>query len=189
MSPGVERLPETIAIYPLLSSSMPRPVPERRLEPAAPSKPENEKRMNIVPPAESKLVVTMQSEMLTSQLSAELARRGFSIKEIPVEVPENGEERDNTFFMSLASLQHLREAYGLEAVIVGNAYFVPDKVDMMRFNVASVFLRVVDTETLDVLCHLTLNDQYYGESVDVVARVLADKLAEKAQLTPIGANE
>jgi len=184
-TPGVEEIPDTIAIYPLLSAEMARPhAIEERMHDAV-STSAKEDRMYIVPPVETKLAVTMQSQMLTSLLAAELSRRGFALKEIPVETPEGGYgQEQNVFFVSLASLNQLREKYGFRAVLVGNAYFIPDKENPLDFNVGAAFLRVVDIGTLDVLCHVTLTDTYGGDTLEDVARGFAQVLAQKASLAP-----
>ena len=142
--------------------------------------------MYIIAPAETKLAVTMQSQTLTSLLQVELSKRGFSMKELPVEVPEGQDNGGtSTFFVSLSSLKHLRDEYGLKAIVLGNAYFLPDRVDPTRFVVAEAYLRVIDTETLDVLCYMTLTDTYGGDDLDKVATAFAQELAGWTNTTPV----
>ena len=107
-------------------------------------------RLYIVAPAETKLASTMQSQLMTGLLSARLSENGFTLKELPVEAPPEQCERDqNTFFVSLETLRHLREDYGLEAILVGNVYFVADERDPTVIWVRAAYLRLVDTGTLD----------------------------------------
>lgn len=180
---GVDKIPDTIALYPILSAGMAQPYEILSKRPVETTS--REDRMYIVAPAETKLTVTMQSQLMTSLLSAELSRQGFSLKELPVEVPEDRDEGEKTFFVSLSSLKHLRESYGLKAVLVGNAYFIPDRTDPLRTNVVAAYLRVVDTENLDVLCHISLSDTYGGDNLEDVARGFAKALARKAGFAPV----
>lgn len=170
-----------IAVYPLLTAEVVPAIERPRYSPASTRAVDD--RMYIVAPAETKLVSTLQSQLLTSLLSAELSGRGFTLKELPVEAPSEQSEKDqNSFFVSLETLRRLREDYGLEAILVGNVYFVPDKLDPTVVYVKAAHLRLVDTGTLDVLCHVSYSDQYRVESVESVAEGLALALAGEAKL-------
>jgi hypothetical protein len=136
-----------------------------------------------VAPAETKLVSTMHSQLLTGLLSAQLSKRGFTLKELPVEAPSvQAEKEENSFFVSLEALKKLREEYGLEGILIGNVYFVPDDRDRTVIRVKAVYLRLVDTGTLDVLCHVWIPDSYAGESMEEAAQKLAFSLAREAKL-------
>jgi hypothetical protein len=179
---GVEKIPVKIAVYPLLTSETPRVVSRLpRFHPMTTSAAED--RLYIVAPAETKLVSTMESQLLTSMLSAELSDNGFTLKELPVESPsEQSEKAENSFFVSLETLKNLREDYGLDAVLVGNAYFVADQRDPTVVWVRAAYLRLVDTKTLDVLCHVSISDKYRGDSMEGAAQSLARALAKEAGL-------
>jgi len=82
-------------------------------------------------------------------------------------------------------LRHLREDYGLEAILVGNAYFVADERDPTVIWVRAVYLRLVDTATLDVLCHVSISDRYRGDSMESAAQALALALAREAKLVSV----
>jgi hypothetical protein len=184
---GVERIPTKIAIYPLLTAEAVHVVRHPGYSPMSTRAADD--RMLIVAPAETKLASTMQSQLLTSLLSAQLSGRGFVLKELPVEAPEEQSERDhNTFFVSLETLKHLRENYGLEAILIGNVYFVADDHDPTVTWVRAAYLRLVDTGTLDVLCHVSVSDQYQGDSMEAAARVLALALAKEAKLVSSDSN-
>jgi len=184
-SAGVERIPTKIAVYPLLTSEAAQVIHQPRYFPMTTRAADD--RMYIVAPAETKLVSTVQSQLLTSLLSAELSGRGFTLKELPVEAPSEQSEKDqNTFFVSLETLRHLREDYGLEAILVGNVYFVADERDPTVIWVRAAYLRLVDTGTLDVLCHVSISDKYGGDSMEDAARGLALALAKEAKLVSTG---
>jgi hypothetical protein len=105
------------------------------------------------------------------------------LKELPVESPsEQSEKAENSFFVSLETLKNLREDYGLDAVLVGNAYFVADQRDPTVVWVRAAYLRLVDTKTLDVLCHVSISDKYRGDSMEGAAQSLARALAKEAGL-------
>ena len=178
---GVESIPTKIAMYPLLTAEAAPIIAHPRYYPM--STKATEDRMYIVAPAETKLASTIQSQLLTSLLSAQLSGRGFILKELPVEAPSEQSEQDqNSFFVSLETLKHLRESYGLEAIIIGNVYFVADERDRTVVWVRAAYLRLVDTGTLDVLCHVSISDQYGGESMEKAAQGLALALAKQARL-------
>jgi hypothetical protein len=183
---GVERIPTKIAVYPLLTAEAVKIITQRRFSPMstdAASTRASDDRLYIVAPAETKLASTMQSQLMTSLLSARLSENGFTLKELPVEAPpEQGEKDQNTFFVSLETLKHLREDYGLEAILVGNVYFVADERDPTVIWVRAAYLRLVDTGTLDVLCHVSISDRYRGESMESAAQALALALAKEAKL-------
>ena len=183
---GVGKIPTKIAVYPLLTAEAVKMITQPRVHPmitASASTRTADDRLYIVAPAETKLVSTMQSQLLTSLLSAGLSENGFTLKELPVEVPSEQSEMDrNSFFVSLETLKRLREDYGLEAILVGNAYFVADERDPSVIWVRAAYLRLVDTQTLDVLCHVSISDKYRGESMESAAQALALALAKEAKL-------
>jgi hypothetical protein len=180
---GVEKIPAKIAVYPLLTAETVRMTAKEppRYYPMTTSAADD--RMYIVAPAETKLASTMQSQLLTSLLSAQLSANGFTLKELPVEAPSDRAENDrNSFFVSLETLKRLREDYGIEAILVGNAYFVADERDPSIVWVRAAYLRLVDTATLDVLCHVSISDKYRGDSMEYAAQGLAGALAREAGL-------
>jgi hypothetical protein len=178
---GVERIPAKIAVYPLLTAEAPRVIAQPRY--FAMTTRTADDRIYIVAPAETKLVSTMESQLLTSLLSARLSDNGFTLKELPVEAPSGQSEKaQNSFFVSLETLKHLREDYGLDAILIGNVYFVADQRDPTVIWVRAAYLRLVDTGTLDVLCHASISDKYRGDSMEQAAQSLARALAKEAGL-------
>lgn len=171
-----ERIPTNIAIYPLLTGE----AHVRGQGPFLINQSAKDDRIYIVGPAETKLVSNIQSQLLTNLLSAELSRRKFTVKELPIETtPEQSDKGQNSFFVSLGTLKYLRDTYALEAILVGNVYFVSDGSDM---GVKAAYLRLVDTTTLNVLCHISISDGYSGDSMEDTARALALALAKEAKL-------
>jgi hypothetical protein len=172
----VERIPTNIAIYPLLTGEAHvRGQGQFFLNQSV-----KDDRIYIVGPAETKLVSNIHSQLLTNLLSAELSKRKFTVKELPVETtPEQSNKGQNSFFVSLGTLKYLRDTYALEAILVGNVYFVSGGSDM---RVKAAYLRLVDTTTLNVLCHISISDGYSGDSMGDTARALALALAKEAKL-------
>jgi hypothetical protein len=123
--------------------------------------------------------------MFTGYLSAELAGRGFGLLEIPVEIPKDddiGDSGKDEFVISLALLNELREQYHLEALLIGNVCFVKHPHYPDGREVASIYAKLIDVETLKVLCQLTLPFDTWGVEMDEVAEVLAGELAVLAGL-------
>jgi hypothetical protein len=182
---GEESIPRKIAVYPLLTADqvIVTGPPGGRIRLLSAETKVGEDRLYIVAPAETKLVSNIHSQILTSRLSADLSGRGFYLKELPVEAPEMliG-DKENNFFISLETLKHLREEYGLEAVLIGNVYFIANRQDRSIVDVRAVYLRLVDTATLDVLCHISF-DEYGGESIIDTSEGLAFALAREAGIS------
>lgn len=182
-SPGVDRIPKTICIHPLLSS----PARRRYFIKENVVVTRERDRVYIAPPTEVSLIVTPQSQMFTGLLSSELAYYGFDLKELPVEIPDNtesGETKKNVFFISLDLLKSLREEYGVEAILIGNVMmdYVPR---YSRTLVTAAYLKLVDIESLEVLCQVYLLSEDYGEDMDKAADALASELALEAGLARI----
>jgi hypothetical protein len=182
-SPGVERIPTTICIHPLLSS----PVRRRYIQRDDMVVTRERGRVYIASPTEVRLSVTPQSQMFTGLLSSELAYYGFDLKELPVEIPdesEAGETKSNIFFISLDLLKRLKEEYGIEAILIGNVMmdYAPR---YSRTLVTAAYLKLVDIESLDVLCQVHLLSEDYGEDMDRAADALASELALEAGLARI----
>ena len=183
-SPGVDRIPTTICIHPLLSYPV-RRIYHGKINNVVVSREHD--RVYITPPTEMSLTVTPQSQMLTGLLSSELAYYGFDLKELPVEIPDDDqtdETNKNVFFISLDLLERLREEYGVEAILIGNVMmkYVPR---YSRTLVTAAYLKLVDIETLDVLCQVHLLSEDYGEDIDKAANALASELALEAGLARI----
>ena len=187
---GENSIPRKIAIYPLLTSEQVLVVSphDRRVRLLSAETKVREDRLYIVAPTETKLVSNIHSQLFTSRLSADLSSRGFILKELPVEIPEGllG-NKENNFFISLETLKYLREEYGLEAVLIGNVYFIADQQDRSLVDVRAAYLRLVDTATLDVLCHISF-DEYGGESIKHTSEGLAFALAREAGLSAGGSD-
>ncbi len=182
-SPGVDRIPTTICVYPLLSS----PVQQRYIPREEVVLSRRKDRIYIASPTEVRLSVTPRSQMFTGLLSSELAYYGFDLKELPVEIPDDAEEGDargNVFFVSLDLLERLKEEYGVEAILVGNV-MMEYAHRYSRTLVTAAYLKLVDIETLDVLCQVHLLSEDYGEDLDDAAAALASELALEAGIARV----
>ncbi len=185
---GVERIPEKVGLYPLFSTPvgrsgvkvMHRPLSLKRYE----------GNVVITPPTETELLITQESQIMTGLISTQLASAGFSLKELPVEVlPENNDDSSQDgvhgkFAISLNLLHSLRENYGLEALVIGNVFFV---VEMQpgappEKRIVSAHLRIIDIQSLDVLGQVSLPYDAHGQDMNKVADEMALALAEMAGL-------
>jgi len=135
----------------------------------------------INPPAETSLKVTGPSQRLTSDLSMQLAARGFKLTELPVESPEGQGENKNAFAVSLALLDDLRETQNVGAILIGNAFFstAPYSSDM---RVTDCYVKIVDVKTLEVLCQISVPHNEEGQDMQEIAGEIADQLAIEAGL-------
>lgn len=182
---GVDRIPAKLAVYPLLSNTVsPASRGELAVEPLSTREDADRENIYIQPAAESELHITASSQMLTSELLVCLARRGFDLRETPFEtLNANGEGEGNAFVISLALLDELRERYGVTAVIIGNAFFDRDSGrNPGNSRVTAAYLKVIDTESLQVLCQVSMSYDAMGRKMDQIADTMAQQLAIMAGL-------
>ena len=184
--PGVDvsDIPSTVAIYPILTT-------ESKTQEVGPvivqfddsGSSVDLDRVYIQPPSETKLLVTAQSQQMTDLLHAELSYQGFKVKELPIEVPDEwGGDADGnpTFYLSVGLLQHLKENFGFEAIILGNVYFASNRRGDV--GVRAAYLRLVEIGTLDVLCHVSIDGGDFSMGLVESAESVAAKLARMANL-------
>jgi hypothetical protein len=193
LSTGIDHIPAKLGLYPFLSTPIQtygrrydRIIRHKESLSVRRSMPDN---VVIVPPAETDLSITRESQIMTGLISMQLATRGFSLKELPVEVlPQGNDPRtkkeDNRFVISLNLLEQLREEYDLQALIVGNAFFITEVGRGLppEQRVISAHLKVVDIATLDVLGQVNLTYDSYGVDMNAVSEYLAEELAVMAGL-------
>jgi hypothetical protein len=178
---GVNDIPSAIAVYPLLTGESKTGVfgPIKTLDDSG----VEHDRVYIQPPSETKLLVTEQSQQMTDLLLAELSYQGFEVKELPVQVPDEwGGDADGnpTFYISVGLLEHLKESFGLQAIILGNVYFESNRRG--DFGVKAAHLRLVDIGSLDVLCHVSVSGGDFSMELAESAEDIAAKLARMANL-------
>ncbi|UCF04283.1 MAG: hypothetical protein JSV33_10050 [bacterium] len=189
-SAGVDRIPTEIGIFPLLSTPVGR-YGRRGIREAV--KMEVRRRAEdivIVPPTEMELKVTQESQIMTGMLSTDLSAAGFSLKELPVEVapgwndPEHPRAKRDAFMISLDLLDEIRDRYGIEALLVGNAFFLAEHYSGLppERRVTFAHIKVIDIETLDILAQATFPYDSYGDDVEIVTERIALSLAEMAGL-------
>jgi hypothetical protein len=142
-----------------------------------------EGEMFIEAPAQSKLIVNMESQLLTGLLSSDLAYYGFSLKELPVEIPDT-ESKEVSFAVSLDLLRRMKKDYGVEAVLIGNVYFSRDLYEPSRHLVKAAYIKLIDVETLDILCHISMYYDNEGLDLESAAQAVAAELAIMAGLEP-----
>jgi len=177
-SPGVTRIPTTLALHPLLTSKSVSPAGHRTLEVR-----QQGRDIYLTPPAASELAVTVQSRMMTDMLSGELAYQGFSLKELPFEPVETGEDKNSSaggFAISLDLLRQLRAEVGLEAVLVGNVFFTHDGYSGRDHQVKAAHCKLIDVQTLDILCHISLPPSDYGMDMTAAVTAIAAEMARLA---------
>lgn len=179
ISPDVKQIPKTIGFYPMLSSPVGRRGGKIRVMSSA-----IDKEVYIVPPTDSKLSVTSFSRMMTDLISKDLLYYGFDLRELPVEIPDDGsgdDDNDKTFAISLELLKYLQENYSVQAILMGNAYFSGGHATSY-VEVHFAHLKLVDIKTLKVLCQIDMTYSDYGLDIDVVAEAMAEELALMAGL-------
>ena len=179
---GVEEIPTIIAVYPILANQTGFR-PQYKMHSMTLST--REDKLYIVPAAETKLLVTTHSEIFTGLVSSELSHYGFKLKALPLEVFEDdnvGTGDKRSFVVSLGTLRHLQENYGLKALLIGNVFFINDSYDPTEPAVRSFYLKLVDAKTLDVLCHVSGDYGDYGGEMEKAAGDIGFELAKLANL-------
>jgi hypothetical protein len=76
----------------------------------------------------------------------------------------------------------LREHFDLQAILIGNVYFSGGRRD---WGVSAAYMRLVDIETLDVLCHVTVTGGDFPLGVEECVRDVAEQLARLAGLNKV----
>jgi hypothetical protein len=144
-------------------------------------------RAVIVPPTETTLAITQESQILTGLISTSLSRLGFSLKQLPFEVlPVNGDghrpnERGKTVVISTELLKELRERHDLRALVIGNAFFTIDPYGgAPQIRITSAHLKIVDIVTLDLLGQVSLPYQPDGDDLNDAAERIALALGRMA---------
>jgi hypothetical protein len=183
---GYDTVPRTVAVYPMLSTEFLQPMqapvrrddirvyPQRRGEGG-----DDKEGIYIAPPTESKLLVTGHSQLFSDLLAADLAYHGFTIKQLPVEasVGNGGNDDDGQrFYVSMELLDRLRDEFGLEAVLLGNVYFERAYPDA-DLDVTTAYIKVVDVKTLDIVCQVSITNEFAGIDIEEAVERLATELA------------
>ena len=172
-TPGAKNIPLGIVLHPLLSTQTER----GWMRGSFALDSQNREFLYITPPAKTTMQVTERSERLTNMLNIELSRRGFKLRELPVEATPAREQ--NTFAVSLALLDELRERNDVHAILIGNAFFTGQYNDSY---VTDMYVKVVNVETLEVMCQIIIDHHTNGWSMPDVVNEVADELAFNAGL-------
>ena len=172
-TPGAKNIPLGIVLHPLLSTQTER----GWMRGSFALDSQNRESIYIMPPAKTTMQVTERSERLTNMLNIELSRRGFKLRELPVEATPAREQ--NTFAVSLALLDELRERNDVHAILIGNAFFTGQYNDSY---VTDMYVKVVNVETLEVMCQIIIDHHTNGWSMPDVVNEVADELAFNAGL-------
>ena len=172
-TPGAKNIPLGMVLHPLLSTQTER----GWMRGSFALDSQNRESIYIMPPAKTTMQVTERSERLTNMLNIELSRRGFKLRELPVEATPAREQ--NTFAVSLALLDELRERNDVHAILIGNAFFTGQYNDSY---VTDMYVKVVNVETLEVMCQIIVDHHTNGWSMPDVVNEVADELAFNAGL-------
>ena len=172
-TPGAKNIPLGIVLHPLLSTQTER----GWMRGSFALDSQNRESIYIMPPAKTTMQVTERSERLTNMLNIELSRRGFKLRELPVEATPARDQ--NTFAVSLALLDELRERNDVHAILIGNAFFTGQYNDSY---VTDMYVKVVNVETLEVMCQIIVDHHTNGWSMPDVVNEVADELAFNAGL-------
>ena len=181
-TPGAQNIPLGIVLHPLLSTQTEVSTWGRMGSVTLSNRTRDS--LYIEPPAKTTMQVTGLSERLTNMLTVELSRRGFKLRELPVEATLN--KNENAFAVSLALLDELRERNDVHAILIGNAFF--SRQYGSESYVTDMYVKVVNVETLEVMCQIIIDHDTMGWSMPDVANQVADELAINAGL-PIEQNK
>ncbi len=170
----------TVAMHALLSST----TPVTRYGSIRLMSEGSQQNVYLAPPTKPQMLVTPSSQMLTGELMVQMVQLGFDLRELPYEIKEaDGSSRRDSYVISLDLLDELRHQHGLEAIIVGNVYFLPSaNYNSREKRVSVAYLKVIDTKTLEVLCQVNMPYQEYGREMNRLAESMARELAVMAGL-------
>jgi len=186
-SAGVDRIPLKLGLYPFLSTAVTdsrvNAYAGARLLDVSVGKMGDD--VAILPPANTEMKITQESQIMTDSLSMELSARGFALKQLPVEVSgdKNGEPKDRKgFFIGVNLLEELRSNYGIDAIALCDAFFVLDRSNggVPEKKVVAAHIKIVDTKTLDVLAQAQLPYRAEGYDLNETVKALAVSLAQLA---------
>jgi hypothetical protein len=187
-SPGVDKIPPRIAIYPLLATSITDIRPQSTdLVPMDVKLYEADGKYILSPASASELQLTKESLMITGFLATQLASQGFSLIELPKEIPGYiGEEMDfkvEKFYVSTSMLDSLSQVRNLQAVLVGNAFFrnVYHKNKPVEKRVIFSHIKLIEVPSLNVLAQITQPYDPEGVSLNDMTTQVAKELADMAR--------
>ena len=195
-SNGVEHIPLKLGIFPFLSTPIQGSgtgtaysfysAGEGSLK-SATSVSKMGDNVAITPAADTDLLVTQESQIMTDMLSTDLSSYGFTLKQLPVEMQTDKNTDPNKrkgFFISMNLLNDLRSNYGIEAIALCDAFFI------LKYNygasaekrVVSAHVKIIDTKTLDVLAQVNLPYLADGFNLNDTSAGMADSIARLADL-------
>jgi hypothetical protein len=187
-SPGVDSIPPRIGIYPLLATSITDIRPQSTdLVPLDVKLYEADGKYILSPASASELQLTKESLMITGFLATQLASQGFSLIEMPKEIPGYiGEEMDfkvDRFYISTSMLDSLSRVRNLQAVLVGNAFFrnVYHKNKPVEKRVIFSHIKLIEVPSLNVLAQITQPYDPEGVSLNDMTTQVAKELADMAR--------
>ena len=191
-SNGVERIPIKLGIYPFLSTPLSGSgygyfSPRANVKEASLTTTRMGDNVAITPPANTEMLITQDSQMMTDLVSASLSSHGFSLKQLPVEMQDDKNAVANehkSFYISMNLLNDLRTNYGVEALALCDAFFMvvnnygapPEK------RVVSANIKIIDTMTLDVLAQVNLPYVAEGINFNEAATQISLSLARLADM-------
>jgi hypothetical protein len=183
-SEGVDQIPLKLGVYPFLSTATSGASHYGTLGTLDSSLRLTHDSVAIVPPTNSTLLVTQDSQLLTDQFTTALAGHKFSLKQFPVELvqeKDGGKNDPKGFYLSLGLLREMKEKYGTEAVVMGNVIVVNGSyMQGYEKKVQAVHVKVVKIESLDVLAQVNLPYRQDGYEFNATAEELAAALARLA---------
>jgi hypothetical protein len=200
-SPGVERIPLKLAVLPLLSS--PIPGAESLYYGGAlygapsPTSMQNSNVGLVIQTANSNFSITQESQIMSDLVSAALAVRGFSLKQVPLETLDAKDEAGKSssakkdFAVSLALLRELQGSYGVEGIVMGNVFFTYERneANIPEKKVYSVSIKVIDIKTLDVLGQVVLPYRPMGFGLEATSEKIADAFFDLANPKAAGSGD
>jgi|SRR5579859_686119 len=196
---GVDHIPTKIGFFTFLSNAVQGSygtpyqyygASEARILSATPRIKKTESNVAIVPATGMDLVITPDGQMLTDLVTTSLAAKGFSLKQLPVEMQEakdKEQKASKSFYISLNLLMELKEKFGIEAIALGDAFFTTVMSGTSyrpETRVTMAHIKIVDITTLDVLAEVSTPYQMDGFNINQTSDALAESLGELAGISP-----
>lgn len=197
-SDNVDKIPEKIALYPLLSTPLIEGGYYTRKGvygfgfDEGTSLEKYGDNVVISPPAKSRLTVTEESKMMTATLSARMSALGFSLSELPVEVFQDGDDNYNSaseggFSITVDLLNQLGKRNDLKAILLGDVFFRNErKHGITEKRITFAHLKIIDISSLNIMGQLLFPYDSEGVELNRATERIACQLANLAGLTDSG---
>lgn len=207
-SNGVLQIPKKLGVYPFLSTdfqgssyyransfssleakqaqNVVEIVPKTQADDTSTATPQPvESGAALVPSVTTNMSITSDGQILSDLFSTDLSTDGFSLQQLPIQMQDGkNPDQNKTFCISMDLLNNLRSKYGIEAIALCDAFFttVYTEGGISEKRVVAAHVKIIDTNTLDVLGQVTLPYNAEGKNMNETASRFAESLAQLADL-------